>query len=95
MLTAEEQDIECLVRLKDHQVWPKHNSSRLLLVVVDLHSRVARTTIGHYTRLVPVLLVQEREGGGEDILVNFGNIILHVHAHVLLTLYIGSMDPSK
>ena len=61
MLTTEEQDIEGLVRLKDHQVGSKHDSGCLLLIVVDLDGRVARTTIGHHTRFVPVLLVRERE----------------------------------
>ena len=60
MLTTEEQDVECLVGLKDDQVWSKHNSRCLVLVVVDLDGRVARTTIGHYTRFVPVLLIKER-----------------------------------
>ena len=91
MHTTEEEDIECLVRLKDHQVWPKHDSRSLLLVVVDLHSRVARTTIGHYTRLVPVLLVRERERERD-----LGEFWQHnIHVHVQLTLYTGSIDPSK
>ncbi len=51
-LTAEEEDVECLVRAEDDQIRTKHNSSRLLEVVVYLHCRVARTTVCNHSSTV-------------------------------------------
>ena len=51
--------------LKDHKVGSKHDSSCLLLVVVNLNCSVTRTTVGNHTRLVPVLLSDKRRRGEE------------------------------
>ena len=61
LFTTEEEYIEGLMRIQDHQVRAKHNSGCLVLVVVHLHSCVAGATIGHHLCFIPILKKVEND----------------------------------